>query len=317
MSFAFPKGKTMWIRAFYGFNPEEAGYVGWTQESGQKRALRELKDGDLMLIYGANAANTKKSMRSHVLGFVEIDSRPIRDYEKASDASQKEKADNGQAGYWTYGIPIRRAWRALDKMQIARIASETYDPKAGQGIGVWGRALKPDEIAQALKIKVTEVNVFGEPSISEDAMAKEPFSNVFKPSRGFPGSSGERTSMYEDGDTWVYLARFEGDGHALVGKAKRLGEKPALMKIGVSNDTVRRTEELNSGFPPAAKGKWKMGIQSQPYPDRKSAEAVEQMFKDEGEIKLESLGKEFFWGDWGVAEQLFTSLPGMSRFFDA
>ena len=79
MSSALPEGKTMWIRAFYDFNPEAAGYVGWSQESGQKRALRELKDGDLMLIYGANAASTKKAMRSHVLGFVEIDAHPIRD----------------------------------------------------------------------------------------------------------------------------------------------------------------------------------------------------------------------------------------------
>jgi len=60
MSSALPNGKTMWIRAFYDFNPEEAGYVGWSQESGQRRALRELKDGDLMLIYGPKPAAPKR-----------------------------------------------------------------------------------------------------------------------------------------------------------------------------------------------------------------------------------------------------------------
>jgi hypothetical protein len=314
MSSALPTGKTMWIRAFYDFNPEDAGYVGWTKESGQTRALRELQDGDLMLIYGASSGSTKKSMRSHVLGFVEIDARPIRDFEKASDAAQKAKADSGHADSWKYGLPVRRAWRALDKMSIARIAPKTYDSDKGQGIGVWGRALEDSEIAQALKIRVTEIDVFGEPPVSEDPLTDEPFANVFKPSRGFPGSSGERVSVHEDGETYVYLARFEGDGHALVGKAKQLGDKSVAMKIGVSNAPKRRVEELNSGIPPAAKGRWKMEITSQPYGDRKSAEAVEQMFKDKGNIELESLGKEFFWGDWTAAMLLFSRLPGTSRF---
>ena len=75
------------VRAFYDFSPEEAGYVGWTMESGQACALRELKDGDLMMIYGASSGQTKKAMLSHVLGFVEIEVRPIRDDEKASEAT--------------------------------------------------------------------------------------------------------------------------------------------------------------------------------------------------------------------------------------
>lgn len=64
MSTGLPNGRNMWIRAFYGLNPEEAGYVGWTMESGQARALRELKDGDLMMIYGVSSGNTMKAMRS-------------------------------------------------------------------------------------------------------------------------------------------------------------------------------------------------------------------------------------------------------------
>ena len=126
--------------------------------------------------------------------------------------------------------------------------------------------------------------------------------------------SGTRMSVYEDGETFVYLARFEGDGYALVSRAKQIGDKSVVMKIGVSNDPTRREGELNSGIPPAALGKWKMELVSQAYDDRKSAEAVEQTFKDKGEVKLESLGNEFFWGDWTSALLLFTALPGTSRF---
>jgi hypothetical protein len=48
--------------------------------------------------------------------------------------------------------------------------------------------------------------------------------------------------------------------------------------------------------------------------NRKSAEVAEQQFKDKSMVKLESLGKEFFWGEWMVAILLFSGLPGTSRF---
>lgn len=312
MNVSLPDGRKMWIRAFYDFNPEEAGYVGWTMESGQTRALRELNDGDLMMIYGAASGQTKKAMRSHILGFVEIDARAIQDHEKASEESQQAKKANGDGGKWVYGLPVRRAWRALDKMSIERIAPDTYNKDAGQGIGVWGRALSPAEIETALKIKVTEVNVFGEEPISGDGLTDTPFKEAFFPSKAFPGSSGERTSTYKDGETFLYLATFEGDGAALLGRPKAFGNKSVALKIGVSNNPASRADQLNAGIPPAAKGRWQIKLQA-PFADRKAAEVAEQIFKDTSR-KLESLGGEFFWGDSMDAVLQFSSIPGVSRF---
>ena len=312
MTSGLPDGRNMWIRAFYDFNPEDAGYVGWTMESGQARALRELNDGDLMMIYGASSGQTKKAMRSHILGFVEIEARPIRDDEKASQAAQEAKKAKGDGGKWTYGLPVRRAWRALDKMSIERIAPDTYDKDAGQGIGVWGRALTPAEIETALKIKVTEVNVFGEAPVGDGGLTDSPFREEYFPSKAFPGSSGERTSIYTDGETFLYLAKFDGDGAALLGRAKAFGSKSVALKIGVSNDPASRSDQLNAGIPPAAKGRWRIELQAA-FADRKAAEAAEQAFKDKS-AKLESLGGEFFWGDSMDAVLLFSSIPGVSRF---
>ncbi len=257
MSYELPEGKNMWIRSFYGFGPEEDGYVGWSQEVGRDHILKFIQHGDLIMIYGAGSAETEKSQRSYILGFVQVDATAIRDADKASPEAMAAKAKRGWAEKWTYGIPVRRAWRATEKLLIRQIATKTYRPEAGQAIGVWGAELEVEEIAQALKIKVTEINVCGEPPINAEGITNEPFAHVFKPSRGFPGSSGARTSIYEDGKTFVYLARFEGDGHALVGRAKPIGDKSVVMKIGVSNDPTRREGELNSGIPPAALGKWK------------------------------------------------------------
>jgi len=312
MSNALPDGRNMWIRAFYGFDPEQDGYVGWTMESGQARALRELNDGDLMMIYGASSGQTKKAMRSYILGFVEIDARAIRDHEKASETALQRKKANGNSEKWTYGLPVRRAWRALDKMSIERIAPDTYNKDAGQGIGVWGRALTPAEIETGLKIKVTEVNVFGEEPVDESGLTGAPFKEEFFPSKAFPGSAGERNSTYADGETFLYLAKFDGDGVALLGRPKTFGSKSAALKIGVAKNPESRCDQLNSGIPPAAKGRWRIEVKA-PFSDRKAAETAEQIFKDKSG-KLESLGGEFFWGDRLDALLLFSAIPGVSRF---
>lgn len=311
MTSGLPDNRSMWMRAFYGFGPEHDGYVGWTKPAGRDRILREIGDGDLILIYGSGSAETEKTLRSYVLGFVQVDARPIMDVDKASPDALKRKADRGWRDRWTFGIPVRRAWRADEKLMIRDIAFRTYRPEAGQGLGVWGAALDPDEIAQALKIRVSEVNVWGEPPVV-GGVVKSAFGTVWTPSKAFPGSSGTRTSIYEDGETFLYLARFDGGGHALVGRSKGFGKAPALVKIGVSNDPVARCAQLNSGFPPGGAGKWMIHLQA-PFPDRQKAEVAEQFFKD-NRGRLESLGGEFFWGDRDDAESAFARVPGVSRF---
>ena len=102
--------------------------------------------------------------------------------------------------------------------------------------------------------------------------------------------------------------------HAFIGRKKSFGDTAVALKIGVSNDPKRRCAELNAGIPPAALGRWALRVKSQPFPDMKSAEHAEAIFKDQSGQHLESLGNEFFWGRLDNAETLCWSLPGMSRF---
>ncbi|MHA3980575.1 GIY-YIG nuclease family protein [Halovulum sp. GXIMD14794] len=314
MTNGLPEGKRIRIRSFYGFSPEDDGYVGWTQEHARDAFLGKVTDGDLLMIYGASTAETERSQRSYVLGFVEVEAKPIRDDDRSSALGMQRKRENGWEGRWSYGIPIRRAWRAEEKVLISRIAFSSYRPEAGQALAVHGAELDDAEVAQALKIKVREVNVFGEEPVSEADAPVIPFGKVFKPSRAFPGSKGERTSNYEDGETYLYLAVYDGDGHALAGRKKGLRDTSVALKIGVSNNPKRRCEELNAGIPPAAPGKWVLHFASQPYPDMKSAEEAEALFKERSGSRLESLGGEFFWGPPDEAITVCCSLPGMARF---
>ncbi len=55
-----PEGTQIWTRSFYGFSPEEDGYVGWTEASARDRYAARLNDGDLILIYGAGQRRNLK-----------------------------------------------------------------------------------------------------------------------------------------------------------------------------------------------------------------------------------------------------------------
>ncbi|WP_425991057.1 GIY-YIG nuclease family protein [Afipia sp. DC4300-2b1] len=308
------KPRRIWLRSFYGFGPEEDGYIGWTEEGPRDRMLGLVEDGDLFMIYGASTAETNKSHRNRVLGFLQVEAKAIRDKDKSSKAGMQRKRDNGWQDKWTFAIPVKRAWRADESILLSRIAPDTYRPEAGQAIAVWNPPLSLEEMNRALKIRVTEVNVFGESPISSDGLMKGALAQAFQPSRAFPGSFGERTSNYEDGPTILYLARFEGDGFALRGHSKPQFDKSVLLKIGVSNNLGRRISELNAGFPPAAVGKWSIALKSEPYGNRKEAEVAEQLFKDEANRTMESLGGEFFQGDLTEAQGIFAGIPGVSRF---
>jgi hypothetical protein len=306
-------GTKMWIRSFYGFDPEENGYIGWSKEVGRDHILKDIRDGDLIMIYGAGTKETEKSQRSYVLGFLQVNAQKIRDVDKSSVEAIRAKAKKGWTDKWTYALPVTRAWRAQEKLLIRQIASQTYRSEAGQPIAVWGAALHADEIRQALKIKVKEVNVYGEHPVATEIVTGLPFGQIFQPSRAFPGNIGARNSVYNDGVTFLYLAKFEGDGHALVGKPKSFVDRHVAFKIGVSSDLTVRISQLNAGIPPAAKGRWRISLQA-PFPNRKAAEEAEMAFKIGAPSKLDSLGGEFFWGDSLSAEVLYASLPCVSRF---
>lgn len=306
--------RQVWLRPFYGFNPEEAGYIGWTEEGPRDRMLGLIQDGDLFMIYGASTAETARHHRNRILGFLQVQRAAIKDADKSSPTAIAEKTVKGWQNKWTFAMPVVRAWRVDEPVLLETIAPKTYRPEAGQAIAVWNPPLMPEEIDLALKIYVTEVRVYGEPEIPETAPRHVRFAQAFRPSRAFPGSFGERTAIYEDGPTYLYLARFEGDGLALMGLPRSQFDKKALVKIGVSNDKVRRLSELNAGFPPASVGKWTMGLVSELFEGRQAAEAAEQAFKDKAEKQLQSLGGEFFRGEWADAQLIFAAIPGVARF---
>ena len=158
----FPR---IWLRSFFGFGPEEDGYIGWTKEANRKHVIDKVAPGDLMMIYGAGSGSTATSDILRVLGFLQIDPTPIRDIDKSSARGLERKRQNGWADKWTYALPVRRAWRVTHAVRLDQVASETYQPEKGRAIAAWSPQVSENDKERALGLRVTEVSVFGEPPL--------------------------------------------------------------------------------------------------------------------------------------------------------
>lgn len=68
----------VWITAFWGFDPTNEGYYGFTVEGNRRWFLDQWQEGDLILIYGADAKTTAPEQRHQTLGFLEVPARARR-----------------------------------------------------------------------------------------------------------------------------------------------------------------------------------------------------------------------------------------------
>ncbi|TFW13996.1 hypothetical protein EGY25_01950 [Brevundimonas intermedia] len=66
-----------------------------------------------------------------MIGFLQIEARPIQDIDKASPAGMERKRQKGWSDRWTNAIPVVRAWRVDEPILLERIAPKTYRPEAG------------------------------------------------------------------------------------------------------------------------------------------------------------------------------------------
>lgn len=121
-----PQPSKVWLRAFYGFNPEDAGYLGFTHEADRETMFTRMRDGDLVLIYGAVDELTRTDLQRQALGFLEIKLERCADRDRASQSSIDWKLNHGFENRWTHGIAVRRAWRIfLPKNCALKGASST------------------------------------------------------------------------------------------------------------------------------------------------------------------------------------------------
>lgn len=290
-----PINRQIWLRAFYGFNPEEAGYIGFTKSADRETMFGKMQDGDLVLIYGAVDDLTQTDLKSQALGFLEIELEHCEDRERMAQSAIDWKIENDFAERWTFGIKVRRAWRINNRVNIKMIAPNAYHNKNRFERTTRAMLLDAAEHRRALSHPVRQVNVFGEAPLADDDLGRGRMSTLLKPSRGVPPKSGKRTSNYEDGENQLYLMMLSEKAGALLGGRSRYSGY-ALAKVGRSNDPKRRLKEVNCGFPESAAFRWELKCM-QKFENAKRTHELEQELIAKFDGPFHSQGGEFFAGE--------------------
>lgn len=306
------EGRRVWIKSFWGFSTEEESYLGFSREADRKRLLDLYKPGDVILIYGAVAAETAADDRRQALGFLEIDPVEVTDVERSTPEALAEKRRRGWADKWIYAVPVRRAWEVKRRIEIRHIATTTYKYQRARVIATQGELLTAEEASFALSLPVSPMNVYLEPKVT-DADVTGTLSDFLNPSRGIKPSFGSRTADIKDGQTFLYLMEMAGDIANVLPRDRTTLYKKILVKVGISNDPTRRLAEMNSGLPPNSKLGWKLTF-SQPFPGAEAAFEAENQAKADLARVAESLGGEFFLGHPDKLHPAYHTAAGRAAF---
>lgn len=308
---------SVWLTGFWGFAPEDEGILGFTDPNDRDRLLSMIDDRQLVCIYGASSPETDSKIVHHLLGVIEIERTSIDSWDKMSDSAKERNLRAGRGEKWRHAMPVRRAWRTKQTLDVKQVFPNSYDPRRGRNIAKFGTWLVADEARRLLeKFPFNETNVYGEPPvIDDDRDETEPGSieSFLKPSKGIFGSFGDRSYEIQDKPHDLYLARFPDAPELLAGRSIPKGV--TLVKIGISGNIDNRLKALNLSFPETSRIRWKMERKAE-FPDRESAADAETAFKTRaiGEFGAKSLGKEFFVMELKKAEDLFNRLspvPGL------
>ena len=310
MGIAAPR---FWLKAFWGFDPEHEGYLGFTQPGGRARLLNAYEPGDLVIIYGADTSITATEDRRQVLGILEIIPEEVRDVDHMSEIGLQRKLSNGWATRWTYAVPLSRAWRFRQRVGVGDVFPDTYIPRNSRVLGSFGLLVSDREAKNVLSWPVLQTNVFGTPQFNL-ATESTTFEQAWRPTTGPVHSFGSRESHYEDNGSILYLMLWDADPSILLGGKPIDYVGKCLAKVGRTNDPKRRINEINSGFPPAAIVRWKAIQVSKRFPDTHLAHDAEIDLKAEFASRFKSLGGEFFLCDRKAVESAFGSVSGRLAF---
>lgn len=292
----------VWITSFWGFDPENEGYLGFTVEGNRRWFLENWREGDLILIYGADAPKTAPEQRHQALGFLEIEPALIKDTDRMSPVGVQRKIDNDWENRWTFAMPVIRAATITRRISIDHIASKTLTPAYARIIASRGALLSPEEAEKALALPVRRLNVFGQPAISDEQLRQE-----FIPSRGINPTFGDFILTRSDGEHFLYALVLNCDVARMLNRRPFEVRGKLIVKVGYSNDPTRRCAELNKALPPAMQVRWKSEFASRAFPSGQSAKDAEDGLKAHLALISESLGDEFYLCSQSDLQTAFTA----------
>ncbi len=305
---------SVWLTGFWGFSPEEEGFLGFTDERDRNRLFSQIGERQLVTIYGAASPETDNNLVHHLLGVIEVERTKIDSWQRMSEEAKQRNIELERQDKWRFAMPVRRAWRTKYNLDVKQVFPRSYDPSNGRYIARFGTWLVPSEAHWLLtNVPFVRVNVFGEvPAISKKQVAEQAsLETQLQPAAGVFGNFGERSFSIEDKPHTLYLAHFPDSANLLAGKQLERGK--GVFKIGITGNLKNRLRALNLSFPVTSSIGWKI-LRTAKFPNRASAADAETSFKIQAIENHEglSLGREFFVMEHEKSESLFNSLSPAS-----
>lgn len=296
--------RQLWTTAFWGFQPENSGTIGFTDENDRDRFFNECRDGDLVLIYGASSPEVNPKDR-RALGFLEIRKQKTFD-ERMSVAHREWKVKKGKADSWKYGLPISRAWKIVQTIPMRSITDTNID------VAVRGKLLEGQERDTALALRVVPTNVYGEEPVIEIG---EPIqmNRAIKGPKGFQPTFGTFEGERVDGVHYLYMMIASGPVATVLGLTPEVLGKRKLVKIGYSKNPPKRCKTFNDALPNTFTFRWTLHPDHVEFPNGQAARDAEKAVHDRVRTFSEYLGGEFFLGDFNKIHMEFYLNSGGSK----
>lgn len=286
----------VWLTSFYGFRPEEWGFLGFADDPRRRGFIQGSQPGVLVVIYGAGEA--AKGELNNVIGIQQC-SHQLGNAQQFMypPAWEAKERDPDRAARWNYAVKATRAWRVTPetRMDVRDFAPEATRSGAWQHIGSRGVRLSQAEAANILRLDLQEVDVYGENPIigSMAGRAQE----ILAPSKAGPVSQNSFVTRESEGPKHLYILQLKGDTDAFLG---RPANGQIIVKAGFSKSPQTRCADHNKAIPKCA-FQWdvvhsgpKYGIDPYPSSDHAKRGEREMQIILSQEPNGSSLGGEFF-----------------------
>lgn len=123
----FSPDASVWLTAFYGFSPEDDGFLGFTDVNDRDRLFEQMGDRQLVCIYGASNPETDPKQVSQLLGILDVERERIDSWGRMSDKSKQRNLSKGYENKWRFALPVRRAWRTNHRLNVKHVFPRSYD----------------------------------------------------------------------------------------------------------------------------------------------------------------------------------------------
>lgn len=285
----------VWLTSFYGFNPAQWGYLGFSTKGQRDHFLKNTQPGVLVVIYG-HKSKAPGAQQGQVIGIQQVSHR-VNSAQAFMDPAvwAAKEADAETRGKWDLGVKATRAWKVVPESYqfIDDFANESYTTDRAQFIGSQGVRLTPTEARKILDLTLIETSVFGGGTI--DAAVPVKAVALLRPSKAGPVSQTGYMVKEAEGPKENYILQLDGDADVFLGRSVA-GRK--IVKVGMSVSPSTRMDAFNAALPACAFS-WSLLRSNSldgraPYPSSKLGLRGEEGMKVVMAARGEWLGGEFY-----------------------